>query len=239
MVPAVSNSFCHPFSRRIDLEWEHLRTHRASLARARTWMLLPDDQRLDDLERLIDATHRDAGVNAETVLARLVALARTDELAARVVVQRLLPGLVARSARFWFLCDGVDPIDVALPWLWISIHRFDVERRGGHVAASLLSDAIHLAFKKPSRRVSRVDIVEPAGFDDYPALVDEHAFEELAGIVRLARDRGVPSEHLDLLGHLVSAGSAGAVAVDRGVTARTVRNHRDRAIQRVRLAIAL
>lgn len=227
----------HLLSRRLDLEWEHLRHHRGSLVRVRAWDLLPDGVVVADLGQIVDATQRSAGDAGDRLLGRLVEHARRDDLAGRIVIQRLLPGLIARSSRYWFSCDGNDPLDVAVPAAWIAITRFDPARRPRHVAAALISDTIDAAFKLPSRRISRVETV--ADLDDRPMTVHDDAFEELARVVAAARHLGVPREHLDLLRDLVRVGSPTQVAIDRGVTTRTVRNHRDRAVRRVREAIVV
>lgn len=232
----MSDSFFHTLSRRLDLDWANLRHHRPSLATARSWNLLPVDVELVDLQQFIAMTHRELGIAGDQLLGRLVLRSRDDDLAGRIVMQRIFPGLVARSARYWFLSDGVDPIDVSVPASWMAIRQFDVERRPRHIAASLISDTIHVAFKRPNRRVSRVDVVPD--LDDTPMPSTVGAFEELARVVATARQRGVDDEHLELLRHLVRAGTPTQVAVDRGVTTRTVRNHRDRAIRHIRQVVA-
>ena len=226
------------YSRRLDRDWQFLRTRRVSLICARAWDLTPPGIALDDLRWFIDATQRSGGREADRLLGRLVSVAHHDDLAARIVVQRLLPGLVVQSRRHRFRCDGVEPLDLVVPSAWMAVKRFDVRRRSTHIAASLRSDAIHLAFRQPSRRVSRSDVVEPSDFDKRPAATTLGAFEELASAVALARRRGVADEHLELVRHLVRAGSPTQVALERGVTARTVRNHRDVAIRRIRAAVA-
>ena len=225
--------------RRLDRDWLCLRTHRPSLARARSWQLLPAPVSVVDLDQFIVATQHDGGDEAERLLAGLVLVARSDDLAARIVVQRLLPGLVSHSSRYRFRCDGADPIDIAVPALWMAITRFAVERRPRHIAASLISDAISLGFRQSSRRSVPLEPMEPNAFDHRPLVAHEPTIEELAAVVALARQQGVAKEHLDLLRHLLRAGSPTQVAIDRGVSTRTVRNHRDRAIRRVRQAIAV
>ena len=54
-----------------------------------------------------------------------------------------------------------------------------------------------------------------------------------------AQAAGVPTYDLDLLRHLVRAESPSRTARERNVTPRTIRNHRDRAIGKVRQALAI
>ncbi len=70
--------------------------------------------------------------------------------------------------------------------------------------------------------------------DDEPRV---SAFEELAEVVHDARQAGVASEDLDLIRQLVRTGSPQLVAQQRNVTARTIRNHRARAIEHIRAAL--
>jgi hypothetical protein len=65
------------------------------------------------------------------------------------------------------------------------------------------------------------------------------ALDEFVTVLREARRAGVPAYDLDLLRQLVRVGSPGIVAQQRKVTPRTVRNHRDRAVDHVRAALAI
>src|SRR5262245_35946950 len=93
-------------SSRLDREWRALRHDPAALARVRSWALTP--AAVGDLdELLVLAGYRvphTPGRNA--LLLRLVVLAADDELAARIVLQRLLPGLLAVIRRRRRSSDG-------------------------------------------------------------------------------------------------------------------------------------
>ena len=65
------------------------------------------------------------------------------------------------------------------------------------------------------------------------------AIDEFVAVLHEAGDAGVPAEALDLLRQLVRVGSPGIVARERNVTPRTVRNHRDRAVDHIRAALAV
>ncbi len=65
------------------------------------------------------------------------------------------------------------------------------------------------------------------------------ALEELAGVVRDARCAGVPACDIELLRRLAQVESPSMVACERNVTPRTIRNHRDRAVEHVRTALAI
>lgn len=238
------------FSFRLDAEWTHLRCARRSLQRARTWVV---DDPAHPLARLVvDATDLDVVVRAtqrgaspagsdDLILLRLVELARHDELAGRLVIQRLLPGLISQAVAYRDFHDTVDPIEVVVPAAWLALRAFDTERRRHHVAASLISDAVYTAFRAPLRRRSSTEEVRsPDRFAQLTGRIDsESAFEELAVVVRDARRAGVPAVDIDLLRRLVQVESPSLVARERDVTPRTIRNHRDRAVGRVRAALAI
>jgi len=234
------------FSSRLDAEWDRLRISRRALEQARRWGDADPDHplaavtgELDDLAALVAATQRGNGPD-DAIMLRLVELARTDELAGRVVIQRLLPGLIARAVRYRDFHGRNDPVEVVVPAAWLAIRRFDTQRRRRHVAASLISDAVFAAFRAPQRRLSSTETVRtPHWFDDdVVSAGDRSPLEELADVVRIARVAGVPAEDLDLLRRLVQLESPTAVARERQVTTRTIRTHRDRAVARVRAALA-
>ena len=243
--PATSSICGNSITDRLDHEWASLRGRPRSIRRARSWAahfdpclasFVSSAQSLDDV---IAATHASGGASGDRLLRELVRLAPHDSLAGRVVVQRLLPGVLAAAARYGRLCDHDDPIAEAMGALWISIASFDAERRTGPVAASIISDTMFAAFRRRLRRKSAGEQpIEPRTFDDHADTTIECPFVEFAAVVRAARLGGVPTQDLDLLRHLIRAESPARVAAERHVTSRTIRNHRARAIARVRDAVA-
>jgi hypothetical protein len=233
------------FSRRIDADWQFVRTSRRALRRARSWAGADPDHPLarvvsdiDDLQDLVAATQR-GRVDDDAILLRLVELARHDELAGRVVIQRLLAPLIRRSLPYRCSADGIDPVAVVVPAAWLAMRAYDTDRRRHHVAASLVSDAVFTAFRQPLRRRAASEIVRaPDRFVEPAPDPRPSGMEELAAIVRDARAAGVPDHDIELIRALARADSPRLVARDRQVTPRTVRNHRDRALARVREAIA-
>jgi hypothetical protein len=195
---------------------------------------------VESLDDVIAETHSSRGAAGERLLRALVSLAPEDQLAGRVVVQRLLPGVLVAASRYGRLCDHRDPIAEAMGALWISIASFDGDRRNGPVAASIISDTMFAAFRRRLRLKSADERpTEPNVFDERPTEPTTLCpFVEFAAVVRDARLSGVPIHDLDLLRHLVRADSPQRVARERQVTPRTIRNHRARAIARVRDAIA-
>lgn len=240
----------HDFTSRLDEEWRKLRHQRRSLRTARAWAvpdqgdsLTPLLTRLTDLDDLVAATLStpDRHGQDNQILLRLVEIAQRDELAGRIVIQRLLPGLISRAARYRNYYDNIDPAEIIIPTAWLALRSYDVANRRRHVAASLLSDATFFAFRKQLRQLSATEEVRsPRAFLRQAAPADSStAMEDLAETIRDAQAAGVPTYDLDLIRHLVRANSPSAVARERKVTPRTVRNHRAVAIQHVREALSI
>jgi hypothetical protein len=76
--------------------------------------------------------------------------------------------------------------------------------------------------------------VDPRALDDEPVARAVTACEELAELLGDARRAGFDPIDLDLVRDLLRTGSPAAVAAERKVTTRTVRNHRDRVTYRLR-----
>src|SRR5688572_30506938 len=81
----------------LDREWAAIRARPRCIARARTWAVT--DRPFADLDELLTLAGNRVPPTPATdeVLARLVTVARDDDLAARVVLQRILPGLLATA----------------------------------------------------------------------------------------------------------------------------------------------
>ncbi len=222
-------------SRRLDREWAALRRRPRVLAEVRRWNLTV--QPLTDLDELLAATgyRRPPTVGHNEALRRLLARARTDDLAARIVLQRILPGLLAAVRRRGRRHGPAGLFEELVGCAWISIRRARVGDESAHVAATLISDAVHRAFVAPRRRRSAREVtIEPGAFADHPDPDTTTPLEELAGLFREARERGLPAEDVELVRALMRWESTAGVAAVRNVTARTVRNHRDRAAYGIR-----
>jgi hypothetical protein len=218
-------------STRLDREWDLLRSRGRVVARARSWGVTTAP--FADLDELLGlAGHRTARTpEANAVLGRLVDVARVDELASRLVLQRLLPGLLAIVRR-----RGPDGgFEELIGAAWLAIRAYRTDRRPERIAANLVHDAAYAAFIAPQRRRSASEVaIEPRMFEDTAAEVVVGSCEELATLLAEARHAGLPPEDVELVRHLVRVGSPSVVAAECKVTPRTIRNRRDRATARLR-----
>lgn len=226
-------------SRQLDDEWSLLRHRRAALDQARRWQVT--DQPFDDLdELLVLAGHRVAPTRAaDAVLGALVEIGRDDELATRVVLQRILPGLLA-IVRKWRRIDTIDgSFEELLGAAWLVIHAYRPSERPMRVAANLVRDAAYRAFIAPGRRLSATEIsIDPRTLDETPAVIVLSSCEELANLLAEARADGLDPADLDFVRALLDAGSPTALAKEQKVTTRTIRNHRIETVANLR-AVAM
>lgn len=233
-----------PLLEELDREWARMRRRPHTLRRVRAWASNPvlaavvDDLR--DLDDLVHATQPGAvgGATGDEILRSLISLAASEQLAGRIVLQRILPGLISRARR-WDTRGSADVCDIAIGAAWLAIRSYDVDARAHHVAPSLIADAIWVGFRRSSRRKAEQEIPVPGiVLISRPAPPVEAApLEALAGTLRAARRAGVPAADIELMRRIVVAGSPSQAARDCDVTVRTIRNRRDAASWKIRRAL--
>jgi len=167
---------------------------------------------------------------ADVALRSLLAIAAGDQLAARIILQRLLPGLVAIARRR----HDPDAFDELVTAAWSAIVSFNPARRPSHIASTLLRDAEYLAFRKDARR--RQVIAEPIAIDERIAAPTVRvAFDELLELVDEASRSGkLGARHAELLNHLMSERPSIDAATQMQVCERTVRTLRAQLVERLR-----
>ncbi len=235
---------------RLQREWAAITDRPTVLCRVHHWGVGVGFRSLDEvvaatgfcarrIDRLAGAdADADAACSAAAndVLAKLLLAARVDDLAARVVLQRMLPGLIGTARRWGADRAGgsFDAFDELLSAAWTVIREYPVERRPQHLAANLLRDSEYRAFGRSVRRMLALEPT-PTDLAELPASVE--AIEpsvELAEVIAGAR---LLTEHdLRLLELLVRGCSQVEVAAELEVSVRTVRNHRNAVVHRLREA---
>jgi PAS domain-containing protein len=108
----------------------------------------------------------------DDVLAALVREARVDPLAARLVLQALLPGLKAVAGRLLFEADERDAVwSALLAHCWERIRRYPLERRPTRIAANTLLDTLQKTTRELKRQRRHRDHLNdaPEGIADAPA----------------------------------------------------------------------
>lgn len=238
IAPTTARPTTQPMSQRLDREWAQMGRRPALVETVRTWELEPDGTppvtSLDDLLRLT-GFRCPATQTTNDTFRRLLTIAAHDPLAARIALQRILPGLLAIVAAEQRRAVGIDAFDVLLAEAWVSIVSYPTATRESDVAARLLHDARHRAFTNPRRR-RRVGetlcaphrVAEPA----HPA--ERSSFEELTTLLGSARDDGLPARDIEVMAGIVNHGSSARLATVLRMDQRSVRYRRDQAVRRVR-----
>ncbi|WP_040493795.1 hypothetical protein [Ilumatobacter nonamiensis] len=231
----------------LDREWIRLRHRPATIRRVRRWSGDDSFERvtrsvgsLDDLVAATQPMDPATSASCDAILGRLVELARTDELAGRIVLQRMLPGLISRSRRWRRHAPGGDPTDVAIGAAWIAIRRFDVDRRRRHVAPALIADALWVGFRRDTRRMAttaEVPVPETMMCDHAAPTTPTDPMVALAATLRAADRAGVRASDLAVIRNIAAAGGPTRAATECRVTVRTIRNRRDAATRRIRRAL--
>ena len=124
----------------LDDEWRRLSADRGGPRRLRDVCdAAGGAASLADVERYVRAADP---AGADAVLLALVRRAVAgDALAARVLLQLLLPGTRALARRWWALGDADERAAAAVTAVYHRIRHYPIERRPGRVAANILLDA--------------------------------------------------------------------------------------------------
>jgi hypothetical protein len=149
-----------------------------------------------------------------------------DTLAARVLLQLLLPGVRRLARTWWALGDADERASAAVAAVYDRIRHYPIARRPARIAANVLMDAA-----SDLRRAARV--ASPRG----PMPIDSIAAEEpnpaieLAGVLADAVEGGlVTAEDAELIAASRIAGTPLAtIAARRGAKLRTLQWRRKRA----------
>lgn len=126
----------------LDHEWQQLGRDRAVAKRFDDVCRLAGGvTSLAEVERFVRQAQP---AEADAVLLALVARAIDDDaLAARVLLQLLLPGTRSLARRWWALGDHDERAAAAVTAVYHRIRSYPLDRRPGRVAANILMDAAH------------------------------------------------------------------------------------------------
>jgi hypothetical protein len=175
----------------LEQEWVRLRADRGAARRlAEVCARAGGAASLADVEAYV---RRAGPEDADAVLLALVRRAVTGEdLAARVLLQLLLPGTRNLARRWWALGDHEERAAAAVTAVYHRIRAYPVERRPGRVAANVLLDAAR-ELRRAVPRLVVVPAAEPVGGPggDHPVPAAAIAAVELAEVLQDAVDDGV------------------------------------------------
>jgi hypothetical protein len=219
----------------LDDEWRRLRADRGAGRRLQDVCDAAGGAvSLGDVERFVRAAHP---ADADRVLLALVRRAVAgDALAARVLLQLLLPGTRALARRWWALGDADERAAAAVTAVYHRIRHYPIERRPGRVAANVLLDAAH----ELRRAVPKLLVTPSADPAAQAALLDrartvhrsvEHPAVELTEVLADAVAAGIVGrDDAELIARSRIGGQRVAdIAQHRGLRPRTLWDRRQRA----------
>lgn len=212
--------------RELDREWARLASSRGARTRLEAWardeLALRYRRSLNELVATIRAGRPE---ESDGLLAALVRLAADDVLAARAVLQSLVPGLrvLARTYSWVDDADEVDAIIVGAAWERIRTYKLD--RRPRRIAANIVLDT-----RKVFIRATRCDnTIAPA------QATHKTADESLLALLIQAVSSGEASlEAANLVARTrLGDETLSAVATRDGVSLETLRQRRHRVERRL------
>jgi DNA-directed RNA polymerase specialized sigma24 family protein len=170
-------------------------------------------------------------------LFKLVIRAANDELATRIVLQRLLPPLISIAARRGKLARGGfdEALTDTVAQAWIQIRTYPINKRPIKIASNLVRDSEYFAFV----RDSRLKQLAVAWGDDVIDMIPTpetqlNPEEELANLLAEVEKWNLGTRSRSVLKQLAEGKSFRSIATDAGVNIRTVHGWRSTAINELR-----
>ena len=221
----------------LEQEWARLRCDRLAARRlADVCAVAGGALSLADVEAYV----RSAGPEeADAVLLALVRRAvGGDDLAARVLLQLLLPGTRNLARRWWSLGDHDERAAAAVAAVYARIRRYPLARRPGRIAANVLLDAARDLRRAvpPTATCTSADPAVLAGVaGERASAPPDTAAVELAAVLCDAVDDGtLDRRDAQLIAQSRIAGHRVAdLAVRHGLGSRTLWDRRQRAERRL------
>jgi DNA-directed RNA polymerase specialized sigma24 family protein len=218
----------------LDSEWRHVARCGAGRRALQRWAQAhPALGGAGDLGGLLE--QRRASSAGSAILAALAQLAPGDELAARTLLQALLPGLV-RLARTT-AADDPDAIDEMVSLAWERIRTYPADRPGP-VAANVVLD-VRKRYRRYRRRaaIRSVDLATVAGASRWAGrAAEDEALDRLGTQEWLVRQRALVGERCYRA--VVRTGVLGVSlaehAAEEDTTVNIIYQRRWRAMQRMR-----
>jgi DNA-directed RNA polymerase specialized sigma24 family protein len=126
----------------LDREWQHLTASRQGRDALTRWEpthpVLEGHHSLDNLVRVVNDRARTAV--ADTILVALARLAPTDTIAARTVLEAVMPGLKRLCKTRQGLAEPEEVTAQIIALAWEQIRTYPIQRRPRRIAANILRD---------------------------------------------------------------------------------------------------
>lgn len=176
----------------LDREWDHFHRDKAVVAALRPACALAG---VASPAGLVDAVRSATSEEADVVLLHLATdSVAGSKIAARTLLQLLLPGTCRLAARWWALGDAEERAACAVAAVYERIRRYPVDRRPRSVAANILMDAgqdLWRAAKRATQYASHTVVVDPQVLPSTPCEPEQSPAEELTSLVVEVVEAGV------------------------------------------------
>jgi DNA-directed RNA polymerase specialized sigma24 family protein len=216
----------------LDHEWRQISSDRTAATRLVDVCRLAGGARsLGDVERYVRSA---APADADRILLALVArVLDGEQLAARVLLQLLLPGARRLANRWWALGDPEERAAATIAAVYRRMRTYPLHRRPGKVAVNILMDAA-LDLRRAVPRLRLIPSPDPAGRAprvDNDDRTPPHPATELAELLLDAMAEGViDRDDAEVIAQSrIADAPVPEIAARRGVGARTIWRRRERA----------
>lgn len=224
-------------------EWARLSRRPAIMRQVNSWDFLPRHvDNLDDLLTVCGFGKAHDDIDGDQMLWHVTRLAANDDLAARVCLHRIMPAIMSVARRRGRITQGgvQNAIGDVISTAWIVIREFPFDRRHTKIAANLVRDVEYYGFVR-DKRLRRVPETQ-VGIEDLNQLVDQPMNRpvdlELDDVLSFASEMGANEQYIELLQQLGGGIHGDDVAIDQGVSPRTIRNHRHHAVAQVQYILS-
>jgi DNA-directed RNA polymerase specialized sigma24 family protein len=227
-----------PTVRTLVQEWSALSKAPSTLRRVNGWGL--PGKRVANLDEVLIR----AGFGLEATdsvgdqyLFKLVIRAANDELATRIVLQRLLPPLISIAARRGKLARGGfdEALTDTVAQAWIQIRTYPINKRPIKIASNLVRDSEYFAFVRDSRLKQLAVAWGDDVIDMIPAPETQpNSEEELTILLAEVESWNLGTRSISVLKQLAEGKSFRSIAADADVNVRTVHSWRSTAISELR-----
>ncbi len=226
-------------SRQIVDEWARYSRRPAVLRHVNAWAFMPRRvEHLDEVLELSGFGRAIDDVEGDQFLWHLVREAEHDDIAARIVLHRMMPSIMNMARRRGPVVHGGIEMAMndAIGTAWMIIRTFPHDRRPRKIAANIARDTENYAFVRPHRlrRVQEMQIGDEMLRDVFEYRYSPDTGNSFDDVMAEAQENGVRAHHIELLQRLASGEHSRKIAEETGISPRTVRQHRKDAVEEVR-----
>ena len=217
----------------LEREWRTLADDRSTARRLRrVCQVAGGASTLGEVEQFVRRADHESADRVLVQLARHATEGAGDELAARVLLQLLLPGTRNLARRWWALGDADERAAAAVAAVYQRIRRYPLDRRPAKVAANVLMDAAR-ELRRTAARTAPCTPVADIGTREAEVPSSSDAASELAEVlVDAVHDGTISWGDARLIAESRIAGTrVAAIAADHGISTRTLWARRQRAEQ--------